>query len=44
MSLVHVVRPNKLTFMVLVGARTTLSARTNFQTNKNLKRKIQKKK
>ena len=28
--ILHVVRPKQLTLMVLVGARTTFSARTNF--------------
>ena len=32
-------RPNKLTFMVLVGARTTFSSRTNFFFFKKIKKK-----
>ena len=44
------VRPNKLTLMVLVGARTTFSSRTNFKKkkkkkklNKKFKKKLKKK-
>ena len=41
----RLIRPNKLTLMVLVGARTTFSSRTNFFFFKqiNLKKKIKKK-